>query len=921
MKPITQQQYDFQFLGDSKNAHIIRSTDWEKKFFPHPSEWDQILHATLNLVINSSSAKCLLWGRNLVQFYNDSFEELFSTGSRIGIGDEFNFDYHKKDPRIGMLLDNVFKGKSFKIGDVYSAGYNLSFDFQPVFTDAENVGGILVSVYQDEDIFNDSFINAVSQDAVSAQAVISGSRLLIENSTRQFYEIFGLDKQLSLKKKSLFDIVPLFDNTDFRELVENVRQSKEGATIVLYEENNFKTAVKVKLEAFQRNHRVIGMVLCCEEINLFDTRNYADDIKNLGNVFESIDSFDVPAVYIKGDNYQLNYFNHKFIQEFGVRDHLGEVLDQSLFSLMPNLRFGKFHSDVLSSFKHGKYTIDDENYFSIRIVKLQYYAYRITPVYQDNSVTGLMVELENITEEFHLKNQISKSIERQKNAIESGDFGTYDWDFKNKEFYLSKKAREIFGLSDDYIVHKDFFKGQILFEDSEIQNQAFKECFETGNLNYSARFHRLDNTIIWLKISSIMEFDENKMPLKMSGTILDISEEKFLQQSLENEILKRTLELNKKEIQIHNLEHRYLKMLEEVEDYVILFLDKNGRVLNCNKGAYKIKGYKENEFIGKHIRIFFTELDKNNKLPEKILKKTIGQGRFVEENWKVRKDGSLYWANMVITALYDESNNVTGFSILERDLTESKIVEDKMKQYTQELEFQNKELEQFAYVASHDLQEPLRKIQTFTSMLQNNLNDSDSVALFLDKIKLSANRMSELIQAVLNYSKLNKLNHFDNEVDLNTIIEQCKDDFELVIREKNAVIRYEEIPKIKGIKLQLSQLIFNLISNSLKFNENIPNIRIYNKMMEKEEILSFSELNPDKKYIELKFEDNGIGFEKTYEQQIFVMFQRLHDKQSYKGTGIGLALCKRIVENHKGIIYTESELGKGSTFYIVLPVV
>ncbi|MEO7531974.1 MAG: ATP-binding protein, partial [Sediminibacterium sp.] len=157
------------------------------------------------------------------------------------------------------------------------------------------------------------------------------------------------------------------------------------------------------------------------------------------------------------------------------------------------------------------------------------------------------------------------------------------------------------------------------------------------------------------------------------------------------------------------------------------------------------------------------------------------------------------------------------------------------------------------------------------------------------------------------------------EVDLNILLENTKTDFELLIAEKNAVIKHDVLPVIQGIALQLNQLFLNLFSNSLKFSANNPVITIVSKILSETEVSNHSFLHAKTRYVEIVFSDNGIGFEQQYADQIFTIFQRLHDKKSYEGTGIGLALCKKIADNHHGFITAKSDLGKGAAFYIYLP--
>jgi len=229
-------------------------------------------------------------------------------------------------------------------------------------------------------------------------------------------------------------------------------------------------------------------------------------------------------------------------------------------------------------------------------------------------------------------------------------------------------------------------------------------------------------------------------------------------------------------------------------------------------------------------------------------------------------------------------------------------------------------LEQFVYVASHDLQEPMRKIQTFIQMIDKNAEDPAVTAKYLEKIDSSAKRMSTLIIAILNYSRLTNYEEKYVKIDLNEVLEQVKTDYDLLLREKAAVVESDSLPVIHGIPLQLSQLFLNLMSNSLKFSAAPAYIRIRSRLIPAGEMGVGSGVYQHTAFYELNFEDNGIGFDQQYADQIFTMFRRLHSNQEYPGTGIGLALCKKIVENHRGYIRASGQSGKGASFFIYLPV-
>jgi signal transduction histidine kinase len=205
-------------------------------------------------------------------------------------------------------------------------------------------------------------------------------------------------------------------------------------------------------------------------------------------------------------------------------------------------------------------------------------------------------------------------------------------------------------------------------------------------------------------------------------------------------------------------------------------------------------------------------------------------------------------------------------------------------------------------------------------MVKEHLDDKELAQKYFNKIYTSAKRMSTLINDVLNYSRLSKTGEQFEKTDLNKIVKDVLSDFELLIEQKQAVVTYSDLSVIKGIPLQLHQLFANLISNSLKFSEVNPQITITARTLSTKEVQKYPRLIDDQPYMQLTFKDNGIGFEQQHADQIFIIFQRLNNQRTYSGTGIGLALCKKIVDHHNGIITAKSEPGLGATFTIILPV-
>ncbi|GAB3164848.1 ATP-binding protein [Telluribacter humicola] len=361
----------------------------------------------------------------------------------------------------------------------------------------------------------------------------------------------------------------------------------------------------------------------------------------------------------------------------------------------------------------------------------------------------------------------------------------------------------------------------------------------------------------------------------------------------------------------------------------------------ANDRALEIWDRTAEQVLNKPAMVVFPEL-RGTPL-EEISNQVYSEGkRFVtaESPVNLMRNGSLttIYAQFVYEPMRDENGKVTGIMIVGHEITDlvrarqlaqisahelEKKVEERtaeLEKKNQELKRTNQELEQFAYVSSHDLQEPLRKIQTFSDMVLAKVKDpAFDATSYLQKINASAQRMSVLIKDLLNYSRVNKAELHFEPVNLDQIMEYIREDFEVLIRQKNAKIISTPLPTIMGVPVQLNQLFYNLISNALKFTERAPVINVSARTVASPSETPHLPQEAEGNYLELTFEDNGIGFSQEYVDKIFTIFQRLNDRQKYSGTGIGLAICKKIVENHGGYITATGVEGQGATFTIYLP--
>jgi PAS domain S-box-containing protein len=318
------------------------------------------------------------------------------------------------------------------------------------------------------------------------------------------------------------------------------------------------------------------------------------------------------------------------------------------------------------------------------------------------------------------------------------------------------------------------------------------------------------------------------------------------------------------------------------------------------------------------------------------------QGKLLNHEYNIinRKTGHRYTLHTVGKTVCDADGRPVRVEGTTRDVTLARSQQTALEQEVQhrtevlavtnkelaqantDLKHSNEELSQYAYVASHDLQEPLRKIQVFSEMMTTDPLISEKNKALLGRINHSSARMAALIRDLLNFSRLLKSDLLFNPTDLNKVVSDVWNDFELVAKEKSAGIQVSPLPVLETVSLQMNQLFYNLMSNALKFTQpdTPPRITIYSSPLSNLEVTQYIQHPlPFATYHQICIQDNGIGFEAKYHQQIFEVFKRLHTREVYPGSGIGLALCRRIVSNHRGTLYTKSIPGEGATFCIILP--
>lgn len=515
--------------------------------------------------------------------------------------------------------------------------------------------------------------------------------------------------------------------------------------------------------------------------------------------------------------------------------------------------------------------------------------------YYDSTVTsygnGVVITVHNVTDAKLKELELQKAAgliadsEEDLRLLFENSFDALLLTDPNGEIYkCNAAAKRLFGYSVEEICRL----GRIGLADPFDENweRALLERKRTGKFEGQLRYKRKDGSVFTGECSSIV-FRMKDGSLRTSTVIKDITDRLKIEEQmrLKSRQLQAIIDGSPSTIFIKDLEGRYLLINRRMEE-----------ILNIR--SEDIKGKTDFDIIPKDLAEYF-------KAHDMIV---FSEGRAVQFNEEIDlPDGKHQFLLTNKFPLFDEQGKMYGLCGVSTDLTELKLINEELKETMEALKRSNSELEQFAYVASHDLQEPLRMVSSYaqllTKMYSNKLDER--AGDFLNFITDGAQRMNSLIQDLLSYARVTSKAQPFGICDMEGIVKEVLHDLQVAVSESNAEIIYDGLPEITGDPSQLKQLFQNLIANAIKFRGG-------NKP-----VISISAEHKEKEWVFI-VKDNGIGINPEQFENVFLLLHRLHSKEEYPGTGIGLALCKKIVERHGGRIWVESEEGKGASFYFTI---
>lgn len=494
-------------------------------------------------------------------------------------------------------------------------------------------------------------------------------------------------------------------------------------------------------------------------------------------------------------------------------------------------------------------------------------------------------------------------------ALKAAKQVVFEYDFEKDVVPLNETFCELLDMADaENCSGKEILK-KIHPEDLEYLKMKMPKALKTGQADFEFRLV-LESGIKHLRVIANVQYDNQNNPIYAIATALDISQDKKLL------------------YKVKESEERF-KVVADSAPVTIWITDKNDKCTYINQTWLEYTGSSLEECMNDGWLKYIHPEDRRRAM-QTFLTASDERQNFELEYMVQNKDGSFGWFINRAHPMTDEDGNFAGFVGCNIDITDqkefSKKLEQKIAERTGELKTSNDELvklnmnlEEYAHVTSHDLQEPIRKIRTFNSMLKNKINGNEAAGKLSEKIENSAARMTTLIKDVLEYSEVSDGKGRFKKVDLDDTLDKIQQDFELLINEKKARISSKKLGNLNAVPAQMYQLFSNLIKNALKFNDGHPIIKISISEVLGSDLNTSFGAETQTVYKQIAFADNGIGIDEEQTEKFFRPFKRLHSKDTYSGTGIGLALCRRITEIHNGFIEVRKNSNGGCTFTVYMP--
>lgn len=760
-----------------------------------------------------------------------------------------------------------------------------------------------------------------------AIAILTGDQFIIELANDPVKKVWG--KGDNIVGKPIVEVLPEIESQGFINLMRDVvvtekpfyayetpaTLSRNGNEEIVYFNFVYQPYYVKEREA------PIGIIIFANDVT--------EQVQAKGKVEESaqrvrslVESAPFPIGVYVGREMRIELANQTIIEIYGKGpDVIGKRYNEILPEL-DNQQIFKQLDDVFTTGKpfHAKnQRVDLDHEGKIRSY---YFNYSFTPLFDAlGKVYGVMNTGADVTDLVLAKKEVEVNEAKARMAISSAELGTYEIYLDTDEMLTSERFQAIWGVKNT--THRSEFAAVIHPDDLPVREMAIKKAYQTSNLDYEARLLQKDGGTKWVKVRGKIMLSDKGEPERIIGVVQDITEQKLFAQELEKQVKERTVALQSAHERLLAA-NTYLQNIINVFNTPLQVLEpvmENGSVVDF---VYKLT----NEAYAAYAR----------KTPGELKDKRVSQffpGYFQTDSFKNIAEVAITgiqnnWENHYAADGFDIYNEMgamkMGNEIIVHftDFTKLKNLQLELERKVMELERSNKNLEEFAYAASHDLKEPIRKIHFFSDRLKESLKSklTESDTGFFDRLEMASKRMGSLIDDLLSYSQVSLRPRSFEEVDINQVIDLVLNDLDLEIDLKGAKIKVAKLCVVQGHHRQLQQAFHNLLANALKYSrpDVAPEIEIFCKKVKGREIsFPLPGEEKEKTFWLIQVADNGIGFEQRDAERIFNVFTRLHGNSEYRGTGVGLSIVRKVIENHNGYITAKGLPGEGSVFEIYLP--
>ncbi len=664
---------------------------------------------------------------------------------------------------------------------------------------------------------------------------------------------------------------------------------------------------------------------------------YFGSLDKIHQNITEIDSLVIDDLQQKKNLKALSFLIEKRFEILNINLQLYSKQDYSATASKPYLESGKNITDQVR--RLISYMINHENkLLSFRVEEKKHTVF-ITPLYY--LLLAVIALLIVSVAYFRLRREMLLRFAAEENQAKAQQLQRAT---KESEIHFRNIADNIPVLiwlsGTDKLCHY-FNKGWLDFTGRTMEQEAgngwvegiypddFERCLDVHVSSFDARkdfymeyrLKRHDGEYRWVSDRGAPRYNTDGTFLGYAGGCMDIHDQKNFAQELEKKVTERTIEL--KQLNDHlQIKNNIFENAEENSMAGSYSWNLHTGILEYSDNLFRLMGFEPQEFVPTYDT-FISLIHPDDK--EQVIKdgkETFENERVVEHVYRViTKQGNIKYFRSSGNFVGEEKNKFMVGSV--QDITKDTLMNEELTQKNIELKHNNAELESFTYVASHDLQEPLRKIQSFSKLILTKEAAvlSEAAKDYFSRIVSAAQRMQHLMDALLSYSSSNTLDNQFAPTDLNLIIKEVVYNLNETIEEKKAVIEKNNLPVLNVVQIQFYQLFSNIISNALKYSQQdkTPFIKITADIISADDI-KMDAAEKKGKYWKITIADNGIGFEQQYENKIFELFQRLHGRNEYEGTGIGLAICNKIVHNHNGFLKATGQPGIGAEFTIYLPV-